>query len=122
MTSAPRSPRTIVAYGPARTVEQSMTRMPSSGPGMAGMVRARLAPGHLGAIVDRGALADPVDEVAVDHDAGRGLADDVGPHAKLDRGLGQRDHRQARPQGLEGVLAVSGVQPPGHEVPPDPED
>src|SRR4051812_4257844 len=32
MTSAPRSPRSIVAYGPARTVEQSTTRIPFNGP------------------------------------------------------------------------------------------
>jgi hypothetical protein len=32
ITSAPRSPRIIVAYGPARTVEQSTTRMPARGP------------------------------------------------------------------------------------------
>src|SRR5690242_19046298 len=32
MTSAPRSARSIVANGPARTVEQSATRIPTSGP------------------------------------------------------------------------------------------
>ena len=32
ITSAPRSARSIVASGPARTVEQSATRMPASGP------------------------------------------------------------------------------------------
>ena len=48
-TSAPRSARSIVAYGPASTVERSMTRSPASGPvgggdawGMAPMV----APGR----------------------------------------------------------------------------
>ena len=32
MTSAPRSPRSIVQYGPARTVDRSATTMPASGP------------------------------------------------------------------------------------------
>src|SRR4029079_18334657 len=33
MTSAPRSPSSIVQYVAASTVEQSMTRRPASGPG-----------------------------------------------------------------------------------------
>ena len=37
-TSAPRSPSSIVQYGPARTVEQSTTRRPASGPGAGGLV------------------------------------------------------------------------------------
>ena len=36
MTSAPRSASTIVAYGPASTVERSITRTPASGPVVVG--------------------------------------------------------------------------------------
>ena len=43
-TSAPRSPRSIVQYGPARTVEQSTTRRPASGPGAAGRRGGRHRP------------------------------------------------------------------------------
>src|SRR5437763_845941 len=98
-----------------------MTRMPSSGPGMAAMVRARhvteaggqrpLAPGHLGAVAHRPALADPIDEIAVHDESRRGLADDVRPDAELDRRVCQGHHRLARTERLQRALALAGVDP-----------
>ena len=64
-TSAPRSARSIVANGPARTVEQSAIRMPTSGPGG---VAARLP----GSGVGLGAIGSMVAAVSPGPDRERG--------------------------------------------------
>src|SRR5258706_7315617 len=97
MTSAPRSPSSIVQNGPARTVEQSMTRMPLSGPGegsigTAGIVAGAQAAGRvLGREVEAPgielALPNPFDEVASHHDRPRPLLDDVDAHPGHDPGI-----------------------------------
>src|SRR3954447_15081617 len=108
MTSAPRSARTIVQYGPARTVEQSITRRPASGPGAAdgGAMAAIVASVHSGddptaAVVPR-RLGAPPGRVPSDgwtrrHDAtprrrraGHAVPRDAGPdlgQASTDRPL-----------------------------------
>ena len=65
-TSAPRSASSIVAYGPARTVEQSTTRMPARGPvGVRHRLDGSRGPGRLSCLHDatpprdRARLGDP---------------------------------------------------------------
>src|SRR6185437_5924774 len=68
------------------------------------------------------ALANPLHQVAIDHDGSGGLLDDVGPDPEHDRGVGERDHGLTATKRRQGVFAVVAVQPAGDQVAAGAED